>query len=58
MHKVIIMEVGGQWIVLFESGGRRQEYVCESLEQAQRWVALLGAPVRHHEHHVRAQSVA
>lgn len=46
MHKAVIMEVGGQWVVIVESGGRRQEYYCESLEQARRWVTLLRAPVR------------
>ena len=57
MHQIFMTQVAGQWIVLVESEGRRQEYVCESLEQAQRWLALLGAPVRHHEH-VKARAVA
>jgi hypothetical protein len=59
MNKAFIVEVGGQWVVAVQSEGRRQEYLCETLEQAQRWVALLGAPVRHHEHHaVRGRSEA
>ncbi|MDP1827683.1 MAG: hypothetical protein Q8L48_30705 [Archangium sp.] len=58
MNKAFIVEVGGQWVVLVEADGRRQEYVCESLEQAQRWVTLLGAPLRHHAHGVRARSGA
>lgn len=51
MHKALIMEVGGQWVVVVETAAGHQEYLCDNLAQAQHWAALLGAPVRHHEHH-------
>lgn len=62
MHKTFIMEVSGRWIVLVEGDGHRQEYVCESYAQAQRWLTLLGSPVRHRDHpaqgHLKARSEA
>jgi hypothetical protein len=57
MHKAFITEVGGQWVVMVEGNGHHQQYLCDTLQQAQRWLALLDAPVRQHPHHpVRARS--
>lgn len=53
MHKAFITEVGGQWVVMVEDHGQYQQYLCETLQQAQRWLALLDAPVR--QHPVRAR---
>lgn len=50
MHKALIMEAGSQWVVVVETGqGNHQQYLCDTLAQAQHWAALLGAPVRHHD---------
>jgi len=51
MNKALIMAVGTQWVVVVETGqGHHQQYLCDTLPQAEHWAALLGAPVRHHEH--------
>ena len=53
MRKALIMEVGAQWVVVVETApGNHQQYLCDTLVQAQHWAALLGAPVRrHHDSH-------
>ena len=48
MRKALIMEVGAQWVVVVETGQGNQQYLCDTLAQAQHWAALLGAPVRRH----------
>lgn len=58
MHKTQILEVGGQWVVSVESEGGRQNYYCETLEQARRWVSLLRAPVRSEKPSLRGRPEA
>ena len=50
MNKIVVVETGGQWVVMVESGAHHQEYICESPEQAHRWVTLLGTPTRQKDH--------
>ena len=46
MNKTVIIQVGEHWVVSVELGAGRQDYYCESLEQARRWVTLLRVPPR------------
>lgn len=58
MHKALIMEIAGQWVVVVETGAGHQEYQCDTLAQAQHWAALLGAPIRQTHSGVRARPEA
>ena len=46
MPKTFMVQVGEQFVVLLERGGRSQEYVCATRELAQRWLKLLQVPLR------------
>lgn len=49
MHKTFLTEVAGRWIVFVEGEGGRQEYLCETFTQAQRWLSLFGGSTKHPE---------
>ena len=46
--KTFMLQVGEQYVVLVQAGGRSQEYLCATRDLANRWLKLFQSPVRSH----------